>query len=121
MRGLRSISQVRQPAAGSLPCNVLRSMSQHLQINKIDPPAGIAGGEVAVEYETAGGDLSRHPMLSFNGIEAHVTAMGRRRALVTIPEIQTDGPIAVSGRVGDESTPASSSLTGGKKLASGLH
>lgn len=121
MQGLRHFSQVRQGAACSLPCIDLRSMSQRLQINKIDPPAGIAGGEVAVEYDAVAREVARDLTLSFNGIAAHVTALGRRRALVTIPEIHTDGPITVSARSGDETASAPVSFTGGKKLAGGLH
>src|SRR3954465_340276 len=96
-------------------------MNQHLQINTIDPPAGIAGGEVAVEYDPVERDISRNLTLCFNGLDAHFTAMGRRRALVIIPEIDTEGPVPVSGRAAEEAISATATFIAGKLLAAGIH
>lgn len=96
-------------------------MKSGLQINKVDPRAAITGGEVAVEYTAIAGDVSRRLAISFNGVDAHVTAIGRSRALVTVPEISTEGPIQVAGRVAGEEASTAASLIGGRRIATGLH
>lgn len=86
---------------------------------RIDPTAGIAGGEVIIDC--AGFDTSNAADCGvvFDDKEAHVTALGSRRVLVIVPET-TSGRVEVRLRNGDQlSEPVP--FTVAKKLAGDLH
>jgi len=93
-------------------------MTAPLEINRIDPPVGIAGGEVAVTYSGAEG-VSGELVVMFDEKPAHVIALGRRRALVSIPEIGREGRIDVAVVAGNQRAAADFSI--GRRLAGGLH
>jgi len=90
-------------------------MKAPLEILRVDPPAGVAGGEVAVTY--AGG--SRELSVLFADKLAHVVALGRGRALVSIPEINEPEKIEISLVAGDGR--AQADFLSGQQLADGLH
>ena len=62
---------------------------------------------------------SRDLIFRFDGKPAHVIALGRRRALVSIPETNREGKIEIALLTGNHRTQAD--FTIGRKLAGGLH
>jgi len=96
-------------------------MSDSLQITRVDPGAGIAGGEVRVEYKKASRQDPRELEILFDGKAAHLTALGRGRALALIPDVDEAAQIEVvaASRNGEASAPAA--FIAGEKLAGGLH
>lgn len=89
---------------------------------KVDPAAGISGGEVAVEYSRASNEASNNATIKFADRPAHSVAQGTHRALVLVPELKESGQIDVAV----EDQPDGTSLgrarfTMGKKLASNVH
>jgi sugar lactone lactonase YvrE len=99
----------------------LDAMSKPGQVTRLDPVAAIAGGEIAVEYEAAPSEGTREIGIQFDGSDGHITAAGKTRALVVVPEINTDAPVNVSTIVDGEVIPSLQRLVVGKKLAGGLH
>jgi sugar lactone lactonase YvrE len=96
-------------------------MSDSLQIKRVDPAAGIAGGEVRVEYKGVPGQAVQDLDVTFAGQAAHLTALGGGRALVVIPEIHEAGKIeVVVAPRNAEASPAAEFIIG-EKLAGGLH
>jgi hypothetical protein len=90
---------------------------------KIDPPAGIAGGEVAVEYGEVSTAVAKKLNVRFNNEAAHITAVNQRRALVQIPDASHSGQATVSTALDGEDYslgPAASFLIG-QKLAGEVH
>jgi sugar lactone lactonase YvrE len=94
-------------------------MSNLAKILNIDPPYGIAGGEIVVDctdFDTS--DPSQCAVL-IGDTPAPIVASGPRRVLATIPETK-GGKVEVRLKSGDRlSEPAP--LTVGKKLAGDLH
>jgi len=92
--------------------------SKHIQ--RIDPPAGIPGGEVAIEL---GRDEAKLLDVWFDNQRAHVVAATPKRLLAIIPSLDHDGEIEVS--IGqDDKQDRSGEATNfivGKKLAGGVH
>lgn len=89
---------------------------------KVDPAAAIPGGEIAIEYSRVSKEVSANLAIEFAGQSSHVVARGAERALVLVPEGNSDGEVEVV--VEDQSR--SAILGGGpcivgQKLASGLH
>lgn len=94
-------------------------MSSAGRILKIDPAAGIAGGEVIIDC--IGFDTSNIADCGvvFGDAEAHITTLGERRVLVIIPETNS-GRVEVRLRNGEQlSEPVL--FTVAKKLAGDLH
>ena len=113
--------QVRQAPAPSLPWRdeLMRKLSAAI---KVDPAAGISGGEVAVEYSLASNEVSNKATIKFADRPAHAVAQGTHRALVLVPEVKESGQIDVAV----EDQPDGTSLgrarfTMGKKLAGNVH
>jgi sugar lactone lactonase YvrE len=98
----------------------LSRMAKTKQIGRIDPPAGIPGGEVAIEVSGAtskGGDPLE---VWFGDKPAHIVAATGRRALVLVPELDNDDEIEVSvDEVGESAKP--SRFITGRKLAGDIH
>jgi sugar lactone lactonase YvrE len=98
-------------------------MSRSGQVTRIDPPAGISGGEVAVEYGELSSDLARRFDVRFDGEPAHIVAATQVRALTLVPETTRGGQAEVSISVDGEpiSSGKTMSFMAGKKLAGDLH
>lgn len=96
-------------------------MSELRQIERIDPPAGIPGGEVVVEC--ASFSLNSEPTLNvwFRDQPAHVVAATPDRALVLVPDLNTGAEIEVTlAADGDaKGKPARFVIAG--RLAQGIH
>ena len=60
----------------------------------VDPPAGIPGGEVAIEISGARGNAPARAW--FGGVEAHTVASSSNRALVLVPEVNRRTAVAVT-------------------------
>ena len=96
-------------------------MTKPVNINRIDPPAAIPGGEIAIEFTASASEAE--PLTVFiGGVEAHVVAASHKRMLVTVPSIDEGGELEVSiGRNQDETSTGATRLVLGRKLADGLH
>jgi sugar lactone lactonase YvrE len=94
-------------------------MRQANQIERIDPPAGIPGGEVVIEIASHvhRRDSTVRPL--FGLTEAHVVAASGTRALALIPE--TSGEVLVSLDDTAGSGGAVTRFIVGNKLADSLH
>jgi len=94
-------------------------MNKARQIERIDPAAGIPGGEVAIEC----GNHSRKnaPALTvlFQDQAAHVVAATPARALVLVPDLNVGAEIEVSLAEDGQVKPAPFVVA--KKLADGIH
>lgn len=95
-------------------------MSGAGQIVRIDPAAGIPGGEVVVECRDF--DVSRLAASGclFDGEQSHLVGASTRRVLALIPENNFGGNVVVSLESGGEQS-APSSLIVGTKIAEDLH
>ena len=93
--------------------------AQHIE--RIDPAAGIPGGEVSVEC--ASNSPNGAPPLSvwFEGQAAHVVAATAARALVLVPEVVGAPDVEVSVRHGEDAVGASAPFVVARKLAGGIH
>jgi len=96
-------------------------MSQARQIERIDPPAGISGGEVAVECTTF--SLNGEPPLNvrFGDQLAHVVAATPDRALVLVPELTAAGEIEVTLAEDDAAQGEPARFVMARRLAEGVH
>ena len=95
-------------------------MSKPATIERIDPAAGISGGEVAVECSGLSHDGAKLLSVWFGDMKAHTVAAARERALVLVPNLNA-GRIQVS--IAQNLTPIGNParFLVGKKLAGGLH
>src|SRR5215471_5871730 len=93
------------------------------QVIKVDPAAGISGGEIAVEYGEVSADVARKLDIRFDATPAHVTALNKRRALALIPDQpafgETEVAMVVNGR--DVAMGRTASFLVGRKLAGDIH
>jgi sugar lactone lactonase YvrE len=103
-------------------------MDETRRIVRVNPAAGIPGGEVVIEY--AGFDYGRgnRCLAWFAGSSSHLVGASQRRALAIVPEVSAGGEIEVT--VGEEieghpenqeRRAASAKFTIGAKLADDLH
>jgi sugar lactone lactonase YvrE len=95
-------------------------MNNAKQIERIDPAAGIPGGEVAVECAKASWNGVPTLTVRFQDQPAHVVAATPARALVLVPDLDVGAEIEVS--VADEhATSRPAQFLVAKKLAGGIH
>lgn len=90
-------------------------------IERIDPPAGIPGGEVAVECDRPQEEGGRPMSVWFQDQEAHVVAATPHRALVLVPEVIAAAEIEVSAGDDQHKTGMPAQFLLAEKLAEGLH
>ena len=90
------------------------------QIERIDPPAGIPGGEVVIEVSGATSKGGHALQAWFGGEPAHIVAATGRRALALVPELNNGGEIEVSVDANGKSAKPARFITG-RKLAGDLH
>jgi sugar lactone lactonase YvrE len=96
-------------------------MSDPVEIARIDPPAGITGGEVTVTYAGVTPEGARGLGVLFDAKPAHITAVGRGRALVVIPELSAEGRVEVVLLTGEPRASSAANFMIGRKLAGGVH
>jgi sugar lactone lactonase YvrE len=105
-------------------------MSSRAHIERVDPPAGISGGEVSIEFASLSPGDAKTVSVKFKGSPAHVSAVTYKRALVLAPNLDSGGECEVSLSLGEEpkalgedaegvGQPAP--FTAGKKLAGAIH
>jgi hypothetical protein len=95
-------------------------MSNSEQILRIDPAAGIAGGEVTIECSGFEAGEPARCAVWFDREPAHIVALGSTRALALVPELKKSGPIeVVLESAGSRSVPGS--FVAGRKVAEDLH
>jgi len=97
-------------------------MSTPGKVERIDPKAGIPGGEVTLEYESVSAVSARALDFNFHGASGTVTAAGRTRALVRLPEISALEPVQVVTNLGADNEIASTlRLLVGRKITGDVH
>lgn len=95
-------------------------MSESQRILRIAPAAGIPGGEVAIDYSGFDNKEPDKSAVWFAGEQAHIVALGPKRALILVPELKHSGPVeVVVERGGTRTAPATFTL--GRKIAEDLH
>ena len=95
-------------------------MDMARQIARIDPAAGIPGGEVAVECVQPFG--SGPPLtVWFQDQPAHVVAAMSGRALVLVPDLNMGAEIGVSVAEDGDAKGKAAQFTVARKLADGIH
>lgn len=95
-------------------------MSDPVRITRVDPAAGISGGEVTVAYAGITSAGSRGLGILFDAKPAHITAVGRGRALVSIPELSAEGNIEIVLTAEPRARSAANFIIG-RKLTGGVH
>lgn len=90
------------------------------QIARIDPAAGIPGGEVAVECARFSGSL-RPLRVWFEDQPAQMVAATPDRALVLVPDLNVGAEIEVSVAEDGHATGKAAQFMVSKKLADGVH
>jgi sugar lactone lactonase YvrE len=105
-------------------------MSSQAHIERIDPPAGISGGEVSIEFAKLSSNDAHTLSVKFDGSPAHITAATHKRGLMLIPKLDGGGECEVTLSFGEEPKALGEETNGvgepasfvaGKKLAGGLH
>ena len=91
-----------------------------VRILRIDPAAGITGGEVNVDCSGLEGKDPADCAVWFGDAQADIVAFGPKRAVVLVPELKQNGQIdVVLEAAGQRSAPATFTL--GRKIAEDLH
>src|SRR6202171_2479867 len=100
---------------------ILKAMSDKKQIERIDPAAGIPGGEVAIECVNF--SRKRAPTLKvwFRDKPAHVVAARHDRALVLVPDLNTGAEIEVSLSENGNAEGVGAPFLVGRRIAEGVH
>ena len=95
-------------------------MNKARQIKRVDPGAGIPGGEVAIECAKRPQNDAPPLNVWFENQPAHVVAATPDRAMVLVPDLDAGAAIKVSV-VEDGPAQGSAQFVIGKKLANGVH
>src|SRR5438876_1131830 len=95
-------------------------MNKARQIKRIDPGAGIPGGEVAIECANHSRNGAAPLTVWFENQPAHVVAATPDRALVLVPDLDAGATIEVSVAE-DRPARGSAPFVIAKKLAHGVH
>ena len=96
-------------------------MSDPIRIIRIEPAAGISGGEASVAYTGVTAEGSRGLAVLFDAKPAHITAIGRGRALVSIPELSAEGAIEVVLLTAEPRQSSGANFMIGRKLVGEVH
>jgi sugar lactone lactonase YvrE len=97
------------------------TMSNANHIERIDPAAGIPGGEVVIECANHSGNSGPTLSVWFQDKPAHVVAATRDRALVLVPDLDGAAEIKVSVAAHGDATGKPAQFVVAKKLADGIH
>jgi hypothetical protein len=90
------------------------------QILRIEPGAGIPGGEVVIECSKLDVSSIKACNAYFNGIRAHLVGASNHRILAIVPPLNYSGTIDVVVESDQGQTPASKFIVG-EKIADDLH
>lgn len=96
-------------------------MTEPIRITRVEPAAGISGGEVTVAYAGVTAEGARGLGVLFDAKPAHLTAIGRGRALVSIPELSAEGGIEIVLLTAEPRQSSGANFMIGRKLAGGVH
>ena len=96
-------------------------MSNANHIERIDPAAGIPGGEVVIECANHSGNGAPTLSVWFQDKPAHVVAATRDRALVLVPDLDGAAEIKVSVAAHGDAAGKPAQFVVAKKLADGIH
>jgi sugar lactone lactonase YvrE len=96
-------------------------MNNARQIERIDPAAGIPGGEVAVECRPPAGNGSGILSVWFQDQQAHTVAASPNRALVLVPELISGSDVEVSAGQDEQPAGVPAPFVVAEKLAEGIH
>ena len=96
-------------------------MSGAERIVRIDPAAGIPGGEVAIECEGLDRDSIRSRRVMFGDERAWLVGASPRRVLAIVPEVGGGRAVEVMFADGDAARGIGAEMTVGIKLADDLH
>ena len=98
-------------------------MSRSGHIQRVEPTAGISGGEVAVEYGELSSDLARRVRIRFAEEPAHIIAAAQSRALVLVPDLDQAGETEITVTIADESKSIGKAARFilGERMAGNLH
>jgi hypothetical protein len=96
-------------------------MSGGLNIQRIDPPAAIPGGEIAIDITGARPVSVGSPKIFIDNMEAHIVAGSPRRVLALFPQVDRGGKVSVAVRDDDEAVGPSAPVLAGQKLAGQVH
>lgn len=91
------------------------------QIERIDPAAGIPGGEVAIECANSFRNGASTLNVWFRDQPAHVVAATPTRALVLVPSLNTGAEVDVSVAEGGDDKSKPAPFVVGRKLAEDIH
>ena len=96
-------------------------MNKAKQIERIDPRAGIPGGEVAIECANHSSNRASTLTVWFQDQPAHVVAATPNRALVLVPDLNAGAEIEVSIDPAGRPPGKPAQFVVAKKLADGVH
>lgn len=96
-------------------------MAETLEIVRVDPGAGIAGGELLVECENFEVRRARDRRVLFDGRPAWLVGSSPRRVLALLPDFDEGGELSVVLEDGDGARSAPARVVAGRKLAEDLH
>ena len=96
-------------------------MSNPLNINRIDPQAGIPGGEIGIEFSDFASPASDFLRVLADQSEAHVVAASKSRILALLPKVEPGGMIEVSVQSEEREVSASERFLMGEQIADDIH
>jgi sugar lactone lactonase YvrE len=96
-------------------------MGETLEIERVDPRAGVAGGEVVIECRNFESRRVLSGKVFIGGRRAWLVGSSPSRVVALIPETEEGGDTDVVLEDGDGARSAPSALTTGRKLAEDLH
>lgn len=99
----------------------METMSEVGRIVRIDPAAGIMGGEVVIESTNFDTSNLRSCQAMFGDKRAWLVGASPRRVLAIVPEMTKGGEVEVSLVSGNARRSANARMTVGTKLAEDLH
>src|SRR2546427_10855307 len=99
---------------------IWNEMAKTKQIERIDPPAGIPGGEVVIEVSPPTSQAGHLLQSGLGDKPGHIVAATGRRALVLVPELNNGAEIEVSVDENGKSAKPARFITG-RKLAGDIH
>src|SRR5713101_4199682 len=96
-------------------------MNDAKQIERIDPAAGIPGGEVAIECGNHSPNSTQTLTVWFQDQAAHMVAATPHRALVLVPDLSLGAEIEVSVDPAGRPPGKRAQFVAAKKLADSIH
>lgn len=95
-------------------------MSEPNRIERVDPGAGVAGGEVVIECREFDTSQTRRSRILFDGVEGHVVGLSTRRVVALVPDLNHSGEVKVALEGAGGRTNVADFIVGAK-LADELH